>query len=247
MSSRFRISDVPGDPASIEKRGEPAAIDRETDALGLLAGRSWAPRLVDHGPGWMLSERLPGAPRPIATVGRRNARSLGNLVREAHEVRRASTGGLWSWREPALSLADYRSRRVEDTERLLAGGPDEGLARRGLARGNPTDGGETAPFRMLHGDLVEANVVWGPAGPALVDWEFWRMGDPAEDLAYLIETNALPEAVSGPLLEGYACAGMAARVEEWRPLVAADAGAWYASEGLRVEAAVLLARARSLV
>ncbi len=84
---------------------------------------------------------------------------------------------------------------------------------------------------MLHGDLVDANVVWGADGPALVDWEFSRMGDPAEDLAYLVEVNGLPDAVAGAVLEGYALPGMAARMEVWRALAAADAGAWYRRRG----------------
>ena len=244
-SSRFRLTDVPGRTPLIDKRGDHAAIAREVAALTRLAGAPWAPALAGHGPGWMRSTRLPGAPRAIGGVTEPEARRLGAVLRAAHETRRARRGGLWTWGADAATLGEYRRLRAQDTERVLEGGPDAGLARRALAAVEGIEGGE-APFRMLHGDLVEANVVWGPEGPGLVDWEFSRMGDPAEDLAYLIEANALPQSVAAGVLEGYGLSGMGPRVEGWRALVAADAGAWYRAEGLLDEASRLLARARAL-
>jgi aminoglycoside phosphotransferase (APT) family kinase protein len=244
VSARFHVTDLPGDPPRVEKRGDPGAIAREAEALTILTGRPWVPALVEHSPGRMVSTRLPGAPRPIAAIGASEAQRLGALVREAHEVRRGADGGLWSWARPSATLAGYRRRRAEDTEALLAGGAHAGLARRALGRAGD-DGARPEPFRMLHGDLVESNVVWGPDGPALVDWEFWRMGDPAEDLAYLIEVNGLPPAVVSALIEGYALPGIGRRVDRWRALVAADAGAWYLAEGTADRAALLLERARS--
>jgi hypothetical protein len=38
---------------------------------------------------------------------------------------------------------------------------------------------------------------------------------------------------------------MAARVEAWRGLVAADAGGWYAAHGMGADAERMLARARA--
>ena len=72
------------------------------------------------------------------------------------------------------------------------------------------------------------------------------MGDPAEDLAYLIEVNAIPPASAAALLRGYGPPAMDRRVEAWRGLVAADAGAWYLAEEMEAEAAPLLARAAEL-
>jgi thiamine kinase-like enzyme len=92
---------------------------------------------------------------------------------------------------------------------------------------------------------VAANVLWPADGPVLIDWEFHRMGDPAEDLAYLAELNGLPDDVVSRVLEGYGAPGMAARVEAWRGLVAADAGGWYRAQGMHEEAGRMLARARA--
>jgi aminoglycoside phosphotransferase (APT) family kinase protein len=246
VSTRFRVSDVPGDRPLVEKCGDPAAIARETAALRALRGRPWLPELVDEGPGRMVSTRLPGAPRALAAVAPEEAARLGAVLREVHESHRGATGGLWSWEAPARSLADYRRARARDTEEMLAGGADAGLARAALARCGAGDGG-AEPFRLLHGDLVEANVVWGHAGPGLVDWEFSRMGDPAEDLAYLIELNGLSAAAAAAVGAGYGVAGMEARIAGWRPLVAADAGAWYLVQGMEPEGRALLRRARALV
>ncbi|PZT70347.1 hypothetical protein DN402_33495 [Streptomyces sp. SW4] len=41
-------------------------------------------------------------------------------------------------------------------------------------------------FALVHGDLVVPNIVVDDAGtPRYVDWEWARIGDPAQDLAYI--------------------------------------------------------------
>ncbi len=246
MSARFALRDIPGPEPAIEKSGPAEPLAREAEGLRLVAGRTWAPRLVAAGPGRVVATRCPGAPRPLAELGAGDARRLGAVLRELHDLRRGAEGGLWSWPEPARSPAAYRERRAEDAEAALAGTPHAGLARRAL-RAAPLPPAAADPFRLLHGDLVEANIVWGPAGPALVDWEFWRMGDPAEDLAYLAELNRLPGDVCSAVLEGYGSAGeVAAAIDAWRAVVALDAAAWYLGEGMDREAAGLLARGAAL-
>jgi aminoglycoside phosphotransferase (APT) family kinase protein len=246
VSARFSLRDVPGAEPAIEKAGPAGPLAREAQALRLAAGRAWAPRLLAAEPGRIVTARCPGAPRPLAGLDRAGARRLGAVLREAHDLRAAAEGGLWSWPAPAGSLEAYRAGRAGDAEAALAGTPHAGRARRALAVALPPRPG-AEPFRMLHGDLVEANLVWGPAGPALVDWEFWRMGDPAEDLAYLAELNALPGVVLEGVLDGYGRPEVAAAVGAWRALVALDAGAWYRAEGMADEAGRLLARAAALV
>jgi aminoglycoside phosphotransferase (APT) family kinase protein len=246
MSHRFTITERPGARPVIEKRGGPAALAREAAALAILAGRPGVPALVSHGTGRLVSSRLPGGPRALAGMTAGDLRRLGALVRALHEARTAGEGGLPWWDAPATDLAGYRRRRADDAARALAGTADAGLPARAL-QAVPADGDDDPePFRMLHGDLVEANVVWGPDGPGLVDWEFWRMGDPAEDLAYLVELNRLPDALRAALLAGYDSPPVAARVDGWRALVAADAAGWYRGEGMQAEAAPLLRRARAL-
>jgi aminoglycoside phosphotransferase (APT) family kinase protein len=40
------------------------------------------------------------------------------------------------------------------------------------------------PLRLQHADLQAGNIVVGPLGWRIVDWEFARIGDPREDLGY---------------------------------------------------------------
>ncbi len=167
----------------------------------------------------------------LSPLGAADARRLGAVLRDVHGVRTA----------PAPGLAAYRAGRVRDAEAALAGTPDAGLARR-VAGSPPAPDGALA---LLHGDLVAANVLWtASGGPVLIDWEFHRMGDPAEDLAYLAELNGLPDPVLAAILDGYAEPAVAARVEGWRGLAAADAGGWYLAHGMPDEAERMLARAR---
>jgi aminoglycoside phosphotransferase (APT) family kinase protein len=100
-----------------------------------------------------------------------------------------------------------------------------------------------APFRSLHGDVWTGNVLWHGGRPAFVDWEYARPGDPAEELAYLIEMDALDDGQARALLEAYDVPEVAARVPAWRPLMALSAGLWYAELGVEDRARTLLAQA----
>ncbi len=240
MVARFRLQDLPGDPPRIAKRGDPGALAREADALERLGGVPWAPALVERGPGLLVTTRLPGAPRAAADLTPDDAGRLGAVLAALHARETAPAGGLWWWEEPAPDIAAYRRGRVRDAEASLSGTDGAGLA--AAAAPGPDPG--PAPFRMAHGDLVLANVVWGPAGPGLVDWEFWRWADPAEDLAYAIACNGLPAPLAAALLAGYGDPDVAARVPGWIPVVAADAAGWYRAQGMGEDAARMLACAR---
>ena len=236
MTHRFTVTGLEPGSQTVEKRGSEEALAREEAALALVAGASWAPALVAREPGLLVSSRMPGAPRPLAALHAGEAGALGAVLRAVHDTRRAGEGGLWWWAVPATTLAGYRAARVEDAEAALAGTAHAGLAARTAATSSEPDEGAD-PFRLLHGDLVQANIVWNGSAPALVDWEFCRMGDPAEDLAYLVEVNAVPADLVAALLRGYGPPAIDRRVDAWRGLAAADAAGWYLAEEMEAEAA----------
>lgn len=233
------MTPAPGPPPSIEKRGDAQALAREAEGLRAVAGRPWAPALLEAGHGVIVTTLVEGAPRRLAGLSEADARRLGAVLRELHDLRADSHGGLPAWPAPVRSLAAYRSARLADA---LGGLAEAGrpLAAMALAIG-PAPRGE-GPFRLLHGDLVEQNVLWPPSGPVLVDWEFHRLGDPAEDLAYLLAVNDVPDAVAAAVLAGHGDAEAAAGVPWWRPVVMADAAGWYLRHGAADAAAPLLRR-----
>lgn len=243
---RFAVHALPGPPPVVEKRGSPEALAREAVALRRLVARDVAPALVGARVGVLRTARLEGHPGNLPRRGPGDLHALGALLRRVHDTVQQRTGGCPAWRSPARTLSAYRRRRAADAIEL-AGSVHGPLAARVVASlpELPVPD-EHRPFRFLHGDLVGENVVWTPGGPRLVDWEFWRTGDPAEDLAYLVEMNALTTQATDAVLTGYAVRGMLSRLDAWRALVALDAGAWYAREGMEQETARFLRRAAEL-
>ena len=137
MTHRFTVTGLDPGSRRVEKRGSEQALAREAAALAIVAGASWAPAVVSHEPGLLVSSRVPGAPRALAALGAGEARALGAVLRAVHDTRRAGEGGLWWWTGPAATLAGYRAARVEDAEGALAGTRHAGLAARAAAAGAP--------------------------------------------------------------------------------------------------------------
>jgi aminoglycoside phosphotransferase (APT) family kinase protein len=71
--------------------------------------------------------------------------------------------------------------------------------------------GSSAPAVVLHGDLLGQNILLSPeTPPAVMDWEYATLGDPAYDLAIVTRGVRQPFQVAGGLerlLEAYAAAG----------------------------------------
>jgi hypothetical protein len=226
---RFRVVLGDGDPPLATKTGPAGPLAREAAALRLLAAVPGVPRLVRHAPGLLVSTRLPGAPANLAGAAPADLGRLGALLAAIHAAAVPAPG-------VAPSPAAHARARARDAAALAAAA---GLA----VPAPPPPPAGPGPLRPVHGDLVAANVVWGPGGPGLVDWEFWRWGDPAEDLAYLAEVNGLDARALATVAAGHGDPAAAARVDGWRPVVALEAGAWWHREGRHDLAAPLLRRA----
>jgi Ser/Thr protein kinase RdoA (MazF antagonist) len=231
--------------AVVVKLAPPEAVAHEAAVLGEIAGLGVGPRLVAAGGGALVLEALPGATRdgPPAAA---DARTLGALVRRVHDSRAGDAGEWPGWDGRERDLGRYRAR-IAETVAAWAAPALRVRADAVLAALPPLPEAGPAPFRRLHGDLWSGNVVWDGATPTLVDWEYGRQGDPAEELAYLVEMDAYDDDALAALLAGYGAPDVAARVDAWRPLVALAAGLWYAEEGVAERAEALLAQAAARV
>lgn len=92
-------------------------------------------------------------------------------------------------------------------------------------------------FAQLHGDLTLGNIIWDNDSVALIDWEYARDGDPAEDLAYLVAEQPISERVINAFHTDYIAAGgdppALTRATWYAPLVALDSALWWSNYHLK--------------
>lgn len=229
--------------AVVVKLAPAPSVAHEAAVLREIADLGVGPRLVAAGDGTLVLGVLPGetgsgAPEPEA------ARALGALVRRVHDSRAGDAGAWPGWDGSETRLARYHAR-VAATVAAWASPRLRARADAVLDALPPLPDADPAPFRRLHGDLWSGNVLWDGATPALVDWEYGRQGDPAEELAYLAEMDAYGDDALAALLAGYEAPALRPRIEAWRPLVALAAGLWYAGDGVTDRAEALLAQAEA--
>lgn len=55
---------------------------------------------------------------------------------------------------------------------------------------------------LLHGDVAGGNILWDPH-PVLIDWEYSRIGDAADEIAYIFEQNELTASHQRSFWTGY--------------------------------------------
>jgi Ser/Thr protein kinase RdoA (MazF antagonist) len=184
----------------------------------------------------LVHAHMPGQPQPLGQVSPDARDQLGRCLAWVHGHQR---DGYTIW--PSLesqfgTRADLFGdrlatlRRYQSVEQLAdAGSLLDRLANADL----PANAGwHERDFSLCHGDLSIGNLLWDGEGLALIDWEFARDGDPAEDIAYLVAEQDLAPDLVAELAEGYVNADgdpwAFARLPVWLPLVALDAALWWA-------------------
>ena len=235
---------------------ERAQAEREASVLTAVGGRG-APRLVDFSPAgeWfdtpvMSMEFVPGRRMALAEVGDARVERLGRLVAGVH---REPLGGLIDALGEEDDLACYAATRLRST---LAGlkwldhGVDAAIQahlrdvasalQQAWDRWRHADSfvtGET--LALLHGDIAFGNVLWAP-DPVLIDWEYTRLGDPADEIAYLFDQNGLAPSSRGAFWRGYRALGnevdiaqVVERVRWWEPLALLGSTLWWVERWVR--------------
>ncbi len=93
---------------------------------------------------------------------------------------------------------------------------------------------------LLHGDIGPGNILWGP-GPVLIDWEYARLGDPADEIAYLFDQNGLSPCQREAFWNGYRqgagsqalLAHVIGRVGWWEPVALLGSALWWVERWVR--------------
>lgn len=219
-----------------------ARLGVEERALRQLSGVSGVPRLrsvlESH---LLIHDFVPGASRPLASAGAMQLTALAGVLAAIHGHATA-TFTIWPSIEPRTGTrADcYRDRlqSLDHFESYHAGlSPTlhrrvheliECLERRPLS--DASWQGRT--FTQLHGDLSAGNILWTGDAVWLLDWEYARQGDPAEELAYLLTEQELPCERWNMLRSAYVAAGGLPgaweRLPAYLPLVTLDSALWWA-------------------
>ena len=93
---------------------------------------------------------------------------------------------------------------------------------------------------LLHGDIAAGNILWSP-DPVLIDWEYTRLGDPADEIAYLFDQNHLTTPRRQAFWRGYRestgsqvrLAHVARRVDWWERLTLLGSTLWWTERWVR--------------
>jgi thiamine kinase-like enzyme len=183
----------------------------------------------------LVHEHMPGQPASLAGVPEDARERLGECLAWVHGHHRDAYT-IW----PSIdrrdgTRADLYHDRLETLRRYTsAQEPDASALIDWLARIDlPASAGwRERDFALCHGDLSIGNILWEDGVPSLIDWEFARDGDPAEDIAYLVAEQRLPPELVSEIADAYVGAGgdpwALARFPAWLPLVALDAALWWA-------------------
>jgi aminoglycoside phosphotransferase (APT) family kinase protein len=215
-----------------------AQAAREAAVLSHLQGRV-SPRLLDFrtdgafaGRAVMCLEYIAGRFESLDMASPERMAELGSIVRRTHGV---AVEGLARVLDGPTDLSGYVDDRLRS---MMARMP---LVRDPLPQSTQLEFHEAAAWAeqtalelhkaddpgapcLLHGDVSAGNLLWTPQ-PVLIDWEYARIGDPADEIGYLFGQNALrPEQREhfwrgyGDGLEPASLARIVERAARWEPL-----------------------------
>jgi thiamine kinase-like enzyme len=238
--------------ATSERARDCTTAEREAAVLRRVQGDA-APFLHDFrcASPWfdvptMCVQFIDGEQRPPADAA--DVQRLGSAVGRLHGL---PTDGLEEGPAAALTLEDYLEARVAKLdERLPSIGqplPDEAQLRlrqaRSLLDAWLRTGRASGAFRhgdglvLLHGDVAGGNIIWSPE-PVLIDWEYARVGDAADEIAYVFNQNDLDEPDRQAFWRGYSgwrsaesSSALIERVRWWEPLTVLGSAFFWSSPG----------------
>ena len=221
---------------------EHAQAAREASVLSMLGGLA-APRLYDfHATSaWfetpvMCMEFVPGHAQDLGSAAPQDLEQLGRVVAALHH-RPLDAGDIASYAEQRFEsilagLAWVRAPlpvALQERLRRVAGALETAWEAWREADCFRTE--ET--LAVLHGDIGPGNVLWSP-DPVLIDWEYTRPGDPADEIAYLLDQNGLTAPRREAFWRGYPHeARLVQRVDWWERLTLLGSALWWVERWVR--------------
>lgn len=242
-----------GDEAERARAGREATVMRK---VGGLVG----PEIHDfrpHYPGFdgpiMCMQFLPGGQPPLNQAREQDLERLGEVIQRLHGL---PVDDLADWERPQPGLAAYAQERWQ--AHLAARLPairdplgDE-LQRRLRAAAvlaqqsmgeliAALDESPEERLVLLHADVSGTNVIWVPH-PVLIDWEYARLGDPADEIGYAFTQNDLGPAQRSAFWRGYGRSTTGAmlpsvmhRARLWEPVTLLGSIMWWLDAWSTVE------------
>lgn len=224
--------------SNADSEADRAWAGREATVLAHLGGAA-SPRLLDYRAGGpfaghavMCLEHVDGGHEPLASASPDRLADLGAAVRRVHAV---PVDDLAPVLHAAPDLRTYVENRaqsmlarmplvqdplptaVQRRFRDVAAWAEQTTDRLRMAEG-------AGALVLLHGDVSAGNVLWTPQ-PVLIDWEYARIGDPADEIGYVFGQNALRPDQRQGFWRGYgdeldpaSLGRMVERAARWEPL-----------------------------
>lgn len=199
----------------------------------------------------MCMQFVRGRQRDLQTVG---MAEIGQLAARVAWVHARPLGGPGESMGTATSVASYAEDRLRAILATLAWARDP-LPRTlqdrvhhaadyvaesfEASRGSDSfDSGEA--LALLHGDIAPGNVLWN-SRPWLIDWEYTRLGDPADEMAYTFDQNALTPSQRRAFWDGYQqgmdgnvrLTHVIERANWWEPVTLLGSALWWVERWVR--------------
>jgi aminoglycoside phosphotransferase (APT) family kinase protein len=230
------------DPEEQAQAALEAAVLERLDGVG-------APRLYDFRTesAWfetpaMCMEFIDGQSRVLLSAAPADVERLGAVVASVHNL---PPHDLHAWLPGPATIADYVDTSLELhasylpklREPMPAGvrarvdraftwvAATAGAARRAEGAGDR--------LVLLHGDVGPGNILWAPE-PVLIDWEYARLGDPADEIAYIFGQHGLGPRQRAAFWVGYQLTSDHPRIEQlidrtawWEPVALLGSAMWW--------------------
>lgn len=200
----------------------------------------------------MCMQFIRGHKRDLSSASSAELERLGSLTGSLHTL---PGDDLTRWLGPTTTLSDHAEDRLQS---ILSGmawvrDPLPAPIRDRLSRAAESlerswavwqDTGTFATqgenLVLLHGDPGPGNILWGP-DPVMIDWEYARLGDPADEIAYLFDQNDLDGPRRQAFWRGYRdrvgshspLAGRDDRVSWWEPVTLLGSTLWWVERWTR--------------